>query len=352
MNDQTVPFIQWPSARGDFANRKGRLVRASHRTNGILFVTISLAVCCIAFSQQPTTPNQNATQTPTVRLSLIVTDRSNHAVDDLKKDEIQLVEDKIPQAIAVFARDERPVDYGLAIDASGSLRNSLGAMLTAARWIVNNKRDSDEVFLERFIDRDKIENTQEFTTEKTALVKSLDQINIEGGQSAVIDGVYLAVKHVAEHRFSPDRRHALILLTDGEDRQSYYTQGQLLQLLREKDVQVFAIGIVGQLDDWRGRTGLSQREKAEKLLSAVTQETGGRAFFPYKVDDLGQSFLDIGDELRHQYALAYSPAGRSADGKYHTIRIQTDRKDVIVRARKGYYSVPIPAPGKPAAPPA
>ena len=64
-------------------------------------------------------------------------------------------------------------------------------------------------------------------------------------------------------------------------------------------------------------------------------------FFPYKVDDLGQSFLDIGDELRHQYALVYSPAGRAPDGKYHTIRIQTDRKDVIVRARKGYYSVPI-----------
>ena len=95
-----------------------------------------------------------------------------------------------------------------------------------------------------------------------------------------------------------------------------------------------------------------EKDEGDKVLEQLALETGGRVFFPYKVDDLGQSFLDIGDELRHQYALAYSPAGRSADGKYHTIRIQTDRKDVIVRARKGYYSVPIPTPGKPAAPPA
>jgi Ca-activated chloride channel homolog len=94
-----------------------------------------------------------------------------------------------------------------------------------------------------------------------------------------------------------------------------------------------------------------EKGEGDRVLEQLAVETGGRVFFPYKVDDLGQSFLDIGDELRHQYALAYSPAGRSPDGKYHTIRIQTDRKDVIVRARKGYFSVPIPAPGKPAVPP-
>jgi VWFA-related protein len=90
-----------------------------------------------------------------------------------------------------------------------------------------------------------------------------------------------------------------------------------------------------------------EKNEGDRVLEQLAVETGGRAFFPYKIDDLGQSFLDIGDELRHQYALAYSPAGRSPDGKYHTIRIQTDRKDVIVRARKGYYAVPIPAGGKP-----
>jgi Ca-activated chloride channel family protein len=87
-----------------------------------------------------------------------------------------------------------------------------------------------------------------------------------------------------------------------------------------------------------------EKGEGDRVLEQLAAETGGRAFFPYWVDDLGQSFLDIGDELRHQYALAYSPAGRIPDGKYHTIRIQVDRKDVIVRARKGYYSVPIPAP--------
>jgi VWFA-related protein len=79
------------------------------------------------------------------------------------------------------------------------------------------------------------------------------------------------------------------------------------------------------------------------VLEQLASETGGRAFFPYRIDDLGQSFLDIGDELRHQYALAYSPPGRTQDGKYHTIRIQVDRKDLIIRARKGYYATATPA---------
>ena len=78
-----------------------------------------------------------------------------------------------------------------------------------------------------------------------------------------------------------------------------------------------------------------EKDEGDRVLEQLAEETGGRAFFPYRVDDLGQSFLDIGDELRHQYALAYSPGGRTPDGKFHTIRIQVDRKDVIVRARKG-----------------
>jgi len=164
---------------------KRTLMRISHRTTQILLVIVSLAASCsLAFSQEPTTPSQNASQTATVRLSLIVTDRSNHAVDDLKKDEIQVVEDKTPQVISVFAKDERPVDYGLAIDASGSLRDALRAMLAAAKLIVNNSRDGDEIFIERFIDADKIETMQEFTSDKAVLVKSLDQVYVERGRVA------------------------------------------------------------------------------------------------------------------------------------------------------------------------
>jgi len=275
---------------------------------------------------------------------LIVTDRSNHAVDDLKKDEIQVVEDKTAQVISVFAKDERPVDYGLAIDASGSLRDALRAMLAAAKLIVNNSRDGDEIFIERFIDADKIETMQEFTSDKAVLVKSLDQVYVEGGQSAVIDGVYLAVKHVAEHRLSPDRRHALVLFTDGEDRQSYYTQSQLLQLIREKDVQVFVIAIVAHLEDRPGGAGLSPREKAEKLLKAVARETGGRVFFPKNTKELGQAVAEIVHDLHGQYMIGYQSTGNDSKENFRAVEAKISeapgREKLAAVTRTGYFVNP------------
>jgi len=298
------------------------------------------ALCALTMAQEPTQKQSDLL----VKLSLIVTDHANHSLDNVTKDEIQIVEDKTPQTISVFARDVRPVDYGVAIDASGSLRDSLGAMLAAAKLFVNNKQDSDEVFIERFIDHDKIENMQEFTSDKAALVKSLDRIYIEGGQSAVIDGIYLAVKHVAEHRFGPDRRHALILLTDGEDRQSYYGQSQLLQLIREKDVQVFAIGLVGLLDNRSVRKGLSQREKAEKLLSTVTRETGGRVFFPNNMRELVQAVTEIVRDLNGQYMITYKSTTNDNKENFRTVDVKISespgREKLTAVTRSGYFVNP------------
>jgi Ca-activated chloride channel homolog len=330
---------------------KSTITSASHRATQILFVAASLtAACCFAFSQQPPAPSKSASQRPTVRLSLIVTDRSNHAVDDLNKDEIQVVEDKIPQTISVFGRDERPVDYGLAIDASGSLRKVLGSVVAAAKSIVNNNRDGDEIFIERFIDHDKIETMQEFTSDKAVLVKSLDQIYVEGGQSAVVDGVYLAVKHIAEHRLGPDRRHALILLTDGEDRQSFYNQSQLLQLIRERDVQVFAIGIVGQLDNQSGKNRLSQREKAENLLRTVARETGGRVFFPNNMTELGQAVAEIVHDLHRQYTIGYQSTGNDSKENFRTVEAKITeapgREKLAAVTRAGYFVNPPTSSGE------
>lgn len=307
----------------------------------VLATIILPALCALTMAQEPTPQEQDA---PLVKLSLIVINQANHSLDNVTKDEIQVVEDKIPQTIAVFSRDERPVDYGVAIDASGSLRNVLGSVVAAAKSIVNNNRDGDEIFLERFISRDKIETTQEFTSDKAVLVKSLDQIYVEGGQSAVVDGVYLAVKHIAEHRPGPDRRHALILLTDGEDRASFYSQSQLLQLIREKDVQVFAIGIVGQLDNRAAKNKLSQREKAENLLRTVAQETGGRVFFPNNMTEVGQAVAEIVHDLRGQYTIAYKSTGNQSKEKFRAVEVTIadapGREKLTVVTRTGYFVSP------------
>jgi Ca-activated chloride channel homolog len=147
----------------------------------------------------------------------------------------------------------------------------------------------------------------------------------------------------------------LVVISDGDDNSSNRSRGESVEMSQRAGVIIYTISTSTDwisAEDEKDPTKKIERKylktEGDQVMTQLATETGGRAFFPYKVDDLGQSFLDIGDELRHQYALAYSPAGRSPDGKYHSIKIQTDRKDVIVRARKGYFSVPIPAaPSKP-----
>jgi len=162
--------------------------------------------------------------TELVTLHVRVIDRNNHPINRLSKDEFRVVEDGVPQPIFSFTEEEVPVIYGLAVDTSGSLRPQFNQVVDAAKTIINSNKKGDETFLERFISSDKIETIQDFTPSKDALMDGLDTLYIEGGQTAVIDGVYLAAEHVAGYQKGGDddkRRRALIVVTDGEDRASY-----------------------------------------------------------------------------------------------------------------------------------
>src|SRR5213080_1911596 len=175
--------------------------------------------------------------TELVTLHVRVIDRNNHPINRLSKDEFKVLEDGVPQPIFSFTEEEVPVIYGLAVDTSGSLRPQFNQVVDAAKTIINSNKKGDETFLERFISSDKIETIQDFTPSKDALMDGLDTLYIEGGQTAVIDGVFLAAEHVSEYRHGNDddrRRRALIVITDGQDVQSYYPETQLMQRLREE----------------------------------------------------------------------------------------------------------------------
>src|SRR5256885_13602925 len=217
-----------------------------------------------------------------VTLHVRVIDRNNHPINRLGKDEFKVLEDGVPQPIFSFTEEEVPVIYGLAVDTSGSLRPQFTQVLDAAKTIINSNKKGDETFLERFISSDKIETVQDFTPSKDALMDGLDTLYIEGGQTAVIDGVYLAAEHVADYKKGGDddkRRRALIVVTDGEDRASYYQESQLFQALREEDVQIYVIGFVNELDADKGLIRKSPRDKAVNLINRIASETGGRWFF-------------------------------------------------------------------------
>src|SRR6185436_2678938 len=263
-----------------------------------------------------------------VQLHVRVIDRNNRPINNVPQSEFHVFEDGVPQPIETFTREEVPISYGLAVDTSGSLRSQLQSVIDAGKSIINSNKKGDETFLVRFISSDKIETVQDFTANKDLLMDGLDSFYIEGGQTAVIDAVYLTAEHVAEYRRGDEgdrRRRALIVITDGEDRNSFYKQEQLFARLREEDVQIFVIGFINELDKEAGFIRKSPREKATALINKLATETGGRAFFPESLSELPQIANEIVRDLRTQYVLAYNPTNKTPDGSYRAIKVTVDQ---------------------------
>jgi Ca-activated chloride channel family protein len=266
--------------------------------------------------------------TDLVQLHVRVIDRNNRPINDVPQNAFHVFEDGAPQPIENFSREEVPISYGLAVDTSGSLRSQLQSVIDAGKSIINANKPGDETFLVRFISSDKIETVQDFTASKELLMDGLDSFYVEGGQTAVIDAVYLSAEHVSEYRRGDDgdrRRRALIVITDGEDRNSFYKQEQLFARLREEDVQIFVIGFVNELDKETGLIRKSPREKAVQLINKLATETGGRAFFPESIADLPSIANEIIRDLRTQYVIAYNPTNKTQDGTYRAIRVTVDQ---------------------------
>jgi Ca-activated chloride channel family protein len=263
-----------------------------------------------------------------VQLHVRVIDRNNKPINDVPQNAFHVFEDGVAQAIETFSREEVPISYGLAVDTSGSLRAQLPTVIEAGKAIINSNKQGDETFLVRFISSDKIETVQDFTANKEALMDGLDSFYVEGGQTAVIDAVYLSAEHVSEYRRGDGddrRRRALIVITDGEDRNSFYKQEQLFARLREEDVQIFVIGFVNELDKDAGLIRKSPRDKAVNLINRLATETGGRAFFPESISELPGIANEIIRDLRTQYVIAYNPTNKTQDGSYRAIRVAVDQ---------------------------
>ena len=268
------------------------------------------------------------TNTELVQLHVRVIDRNNRPINNVPQNDFHVFEDGVAQTIEAFTREEVPISYGLAVDTSGSLRSQLQSVIDAGKTIINSNKTGDETFLVRFISSDKIETVQDFTDNKELLMDGLDSFYVEGGQTAIIDAVYLSAEHVSEYRKGNDtdrRRRALIVITDGEDRNSFYKQEQLFARLREEDVQIFVIGFVNELDKEAGLIRKSPREKAVSLINRLASETGGRAFFPESISELPQIANEIVRDLRTQYVLSYNPTNKAQDGTFRAIKVAVDQ---------------------------
>ncbi|MEZ5344034.1 MAG: VWA domain-containing protein [Pyrinomonadaceae bacterium] len=264
-------------------------------------------------------------ETELVNLSVRVVDRFNRPITNLKQEDFQVLEDRIPQTITHFSQSEVPTNYALVIDNSGSLRFQLEKVIEASKTIVSTNREDDETGVVRFVSSDKIEILQDFTSNRLDLNDALDNMFIEGGPTAIIDAVYLATEKVDEYERTSSavdrKRRALILVSDGEDRSSYYKEEQLFKLLREADVQIYAIGFIDDLESEGGFISKSPQKKAKSFLTKLAEETGGKSYFPKSVAELPTIATDIASELRTQYTISYEPTNLEKDGTYRNIKV-------------------------------
>ncbi|HWW74888.1 MAG TPA: VWA domain-containing protein [Pyrinomonadaceae bacterium] len=288
--------------------------------------------------------------TSLVNLHVRVIDRNNRPINDVADSDFKVFENGVPQQIQFITREEVPITYGLVVDNSGSLRNQIGQVIEAAKTIVASNKPGDETFVVRFISSEDIKILQDFTSDRQSLNDALDDMFIEGGQTAVIDAVYLAAEHAGERRkgdpVEDKRRRALILVTDGEDRNSFYKTEQLFESLKEEDVQIFVIGFVNELEKERGFISKSKRQKAVDLLDRMARETGGRTFYPNSLSELPGIADQITKDLRTQYVIGYKPTNAARPGEFRPVRVAVaDRggEKRIAVTRSGYTAQAPPA---------
>lgn len=319
--------IMWP---GRSVNARGSFFEPGRSTLPTPTPTPGAAPVLVKPTPQPTgTPDEIIKiDTELVNLNVRVVDRNNRSINNLQQKDFKVLEDGTAQQIDFFSKSEVPTNYALVVDNSGSMRQQLEKVIEAGKILVNTNRPDDDTMIIRFVGSDKIEIEQAFTSNKADLNDALDNLFIEGGQTAIIDAVFLAVKNTDEYeksRKAQDRkRRALILVSDGEDRNSYYNEKQLFELLRESEVQIFVVGLVGDLSKEGGFISKSPQEKSKAFLERLASATGGKAYFPTSSSELPALAREISTELRTQYSIGYIPSNDAHDGTFRNIKVVVD----------------------------
>lgn len=264
-------------------------------------------------------------ETEEISLNVRVVNDGNRPVNNLKESDFKIYEDDVLQPITFFTTAEIPIINALVIDNSRSLRSQLGKVLEAGKIIVAANRPKDESTIVRFVSKDKIEVVQDFTTNKSSLYNALDNLFVEGGQTAIIDAVYQTAKKVEQYQSSIKREdvklRSLILVSDGDDRDSSYKESQLFELLRELHIQIYTIGFVNDLSKEPESSGTNRQERARTFLTRLAQETGGKVYFPDSINELPKIAADISGELRTQYLISYNPTNTNRGTIFRAIKV-------------------------------
>lgn len=265
-----------------------------------------------------------------VNLQFTVSDKKGRFVNDLSKNDFEIIEAKKPQQIVEFnAESNLPLRLAILIDTSNSIRERFKFQQEAATDFINTvlrPRQDKATVISFDMSAELVADLTDDTDKLSTAIRALRP----GGGTAMYDAIFFACRDkLMQDQPLEKFRRAMVILSDGEDNQSRWTREQALEMAHKADVVIYAIST--------NRSGIET--DGDKVLKYFAQETGGLAFFPFKAQDMSQDFENIANELRHQYNLLFRPEPFKADGLYHAVKVVVkNRKDLVVRARHGYYA--------------
>ncbi|MEK7725163.1 MAG: VWA domain-containing protein [Acidobacteriota bacterium] len=253
-----------------------------------------------------------------VKANILVVNSNEQLVNDVKQDDIKVFEDGVEQKITYFAKKEPVLNLAMVFDNSGSIQKKLDEIIKCGKIIAYNLRDTDEAFVVRFTSSDKIEVIQDYTNKKADLVEAISNLYVEGGQTAILDAVYLsAEKLLQREKTDKTKRYAILLFSDVEERDSYYKLGDVMKMFKGNDLQIFVMSYANFAPE--------KKKNSIGLSHFLPSETGGASFLlpqKYKDADLVNYLKLIMYELRSQYIIGYTSNNQIRDGKPRKLTVQ------------------------------
>ena len=280
---------------------------------------------------QPQTPAFRA-GIDIVSLNVTVTDGVNHYVTDLDEPDFQIFEDGVRQEVSFFSRRQQPIALSLLLDSSASMEDKLPTLQAAAGNFVRRLKPND---IAQVIDFDsRVDVRQVFTGNQADLLTAIDR-TAAGGSTSLHNAIYIALKELRKVRAVTEqdiRRQALVVFSDGEDTSSLVSFDEVLDLAKRSETSIYAIALRGPDVQTKGF------REAEFVMKTLALETGGRSFFPTKIDDLNNVYSQIADELASQYTIGYTSKNPRHDGAWRRIDVRVSRQNVAARTKRGYYA--------------
>ena len=303
----------------------------------ILIAATLLAVFASAPTAQdaPPAPNRQSqvfrSAVDIVSLNVTVVDGAAHYVTDLDQNDFSVFEDGVKQDVTFFTRRQQQIAMSMLLDSSASMEDKLQTLQTAAVNFVKRLKPAD---LAQIIDFDSsVQIRQGFTSNQGDLESAILQ-TAAGGSTSLHNAIYISLKELRKIRVQAEedvRRQALIVFSDGEDTSSLVSFDEVLDLAKRSETAIYTIALRGTDSNSRGF------REAEFVMRQLASETGGRSFFPSKIQELDAVYGQIADELASQYTIGYTSKNSKTDGAFRRVIVQIARPGSVPRTKRGYY---------------